>query len=492
MIELDRDSHEKWIFQKNISSSKLIKSYAEVINATRNIDKEEIQSNLRNLSAYRGRSNKGSLNTMGVRFSQMCFYMFGYKDDTTFIPTQTTINIINQTSATNKNMLVNLFALQFPHPYSDTPDKFHIFAGRLIVNLLVEQRLNQKLYIDEMIWFLPFITKVDCVIYEELVESIIEYRTLTFEQKLVLFLSVRNYQELFANCLHEINYYLIRIFNGFEVLDTIEDIVHNEGNIFSFKHGNTGTFRNDSIISRHKVPGYIRIKNDILDSAIALVNNFDFADKPITKSDPNVFSKKDWIADIYENDFIKYLSVVLPDYNQQRNIISTISTMTYMSKYSSVDGKDFENALKPVVELFREVQNVEIVSGAGDTDLLCTVEDVANNNALYKMNVDGKSRKSANNLNPARLERHLELNGSKYCIVVAPRFARGSLLDISKYKIVALNAESLARYLSKECLSNIDAEADYASVNNIIQTNLGKDISVYLDNLTVQRYGIMK
>lgn len=210
-------------------------------------------------------------------------------------------------------------------------------------------------------------------------------------------------------------------------------------------------------------------------------------------ADKYVFSKEDWISDLYETELIKYLNTIFPDYNKQREIINAISTMTYMSKYSSVDGKDFEKALKPVFELFREILNVEIISGAGDTDLLCSIEDITIQSGLdniYKINVDGKSRKSSTNLNPIRLVRHLKIHSSKYCIVVAPRFSRGTILDISNLPVVLITADSLARYCSKECFSSDDSFADYTSINEIITNNLGKDITSLVDKLTMDRYGI--
>ena len=47
MIELERSKDNKWIFQKNISSNKLIKSYVEVVYDTKEFDKEQIQEKLR-------------------------------------------------------------------------------------------------------------------------------------------------------------------------------------------------------------------------------------------------------------------------------------------------------------------------------------------------------------------------------------------------------------------------------------------------------------
>lgn len=494
MLALDRKKDEKWIFQKNISSKNLIEAYVKVINNTKDIDKESIKQKLKNDNYYKGRSNSGSISTMGVRFSQMCFYMFGYKsNNSVFIPSQTTINIINKTSVANKNMLINLFSIQFPHPYSKTSSAFQVYAGRLIVKLLTDIRIEKKIYIDEFIWFLPFIKAINENSYEELIESILEYRTLSYYDKLYLFRSVDNYVDVFSNCMHEINYYFAKIFQGFDVLSLVPDKKHNDGLLFKFKHGTTETYRTDRISSKEKCSGYMKLKDELLESAEILVKQFSAFEKPTTLADPYVFSKEEWISDLYENELIKYLDAIFPDYNKQREIINSISTMQYMSKYSSVDGKDFENSLKPVFELFREVLNVEIISGSGDTDLLCSIEDLSKGTGIdyiYKINVDGKSRKSSLNLNPMRLVRHLNIHLSKYCIVVAPRFSKGTLLDISSLPIVTITADSLARYCSKECFSSADSSADYASINKIINLNMGKDISSLVDKLTSERYGI--
>ena len=490
MINLIRKKDYKWIFQKNISSKDLIEAYVKVVNEQKKIDRSQIQKQLKLDNAYKGRSLAGSLSTMGVRFSQMCFYMFGYKTShSMFIPSQTTLNILDSEIDINKNMLVNLFSLQFPHPYSKTPSDFKIYAGRLIVKLLTDERIGSKLYIDEMVWFLPFIRTISTELYEQLVQSILEYRQLSYVAKQKLFCSVDNYVDIFANCMHEINYYFIKIFKEFGVFETVEDSDHNDGQLFKFKHGSTDTYRSDKICNN--VSGYIKLNNDLVEDAKKLIKNFSPFDKPVTLDDEFVFSKEDWISDLYENDLIKYLDVVMPRFNAQKEIISSISNMTYMSKYSSIDGKDFEKSLKPVFDLFRETLNVEIISGSGDTDLLCTMENLNRDDEIYKVNVDAKSRNSSLQLNPMRLKRHIVLHGSKYCIVVAPRFSKGTLLDISEFPIVTITADSLARYCSKECLSNPDYLADYTSIDDIVMNNLGKDISTYVDKLVTKRYGIV-
>lgn len=491
MIKLERNKKNKWIFQKNISSSNLIKSYLEVLSEIKDIDKEQIQEKLKEKNAYTGRSAIGSLNTMGVRFSQMCFYMFGYKSSRdVFVPTQTTLNMLNDTNATNKNMLVNLFSIQYPHPYSNTPSDFKIYAGRLILKLLLEEKIGKKLYIDEFIWFLPFIKKIDENTYKELIESIIKYRKLSYVEKYILF-NTNNDDDLFANCLHEIKYYFITIFEAFGVFELLADYTHNDNKVFSFRHGNTNTFRTDSVVGRKKVPGYIRLNPELIPSANALLDNFSVFDRPTSLGDIHVFSKKEWIEDLYENELIKYLAIVFPGYDRQREIINAIADMTHKSKFGSRDGKEFEDSLKPIFELFREVLNVEIRSGAGDTDIVCTVTDpIYSGKNHYKVNVDAKTGTSANSLNPARIDRHIQKNNSKYCIVVAPRFSKGAVLDLKGYPIVIIKAETFATYLSKECLSNRDSMADFTKIDEIISSNLGNDITKLVEKLTISKYGI--
>ena len=158
MIKLNRDKNHRWIFQKNVSSKEVINGYLEAINSIKDTEnKQAIQDHMRANNLYKGRSEDGSLSTMGVRFSQMCFYMFGYRKQNSsnqyvFMPAQTTINILSDdNNDVKKNMLVNLFAMQYPHPNSKTHKDFSICCGRLILQLLLEEKLNKRLYIDEFI-----------------------------------------------------------------------------------------------------------------------------------------------------------------------------------------------------------------------------------------------------------------------------------------------------------------------------------------------------
>lgn len=492
MLTFDRRKDHKWIFQKNISSANLMEAYLEVLKETSNtIDFDEMQRSLKIKDLYKGRSFSGNVNTMGVRFSQMCFYMFGYKIDNKFMPSPMTSNILNNDCKISKesNTLVNLFSMQYPQPYSETSSDFQIYAGRLIIKLLLDERIERKLYIDEMIWFLPFIEKISQESYDALVVEILNYRNLTYNAKLQLFKSVRNFDDLFANVTHEINYYFLRIFEAFGVLKIIEDKNHNDGKLFSFNHGQTGTKRNDSYKSRAKTSGYVILSEHVIEDAKKLNQHFSAFDIPTTEASEGIYSKRDWLTELYEIEPLKYLNCISDSFEVSKYIMETISRMTYVSKYGSSDGREFEQALKPVIELFRETENVEIISGAGNTDLLCAMRD--ENDSIYKMNVDAKTRKSAlEEINARRINSHIEKHGSKFCIIVAPKFAMGVQRDIAGNNIVVLRAEELGTYCYKECNSSRDGYADFGSIYNIIKNNYGKDITEPLRDLMSDRYGI--
>lgn len=488
MINLNRSKENKWIMQKNISSSDLFEAFVSGMQNQNNIiDSEYLVNYLRNTNTYHGRSETGSTNTMGVRLSQACFYMFGFKKDGNFYPSPMTELYLNKTADKEKVSLVNLFSMQFPSPYSETPSNFKIYIGRFILKLLTEEKLDRKLYIDEMVYFLPFVEKIDLEKYNELVDSILEFRNMSYEKKKTLFTSVPNYEEVFANCMHEINYYFLRIFSGFGCLEIVSDCFHNDGKLFSFRHGTGDTFRTDAYGSRKNYSGFVQINPNLMHSVKELLDKYSPFEIPSSQAD--CLSKDDWIRDLYEFEPLKYISIVIPNQDNRADVVDIIKDMVYQSKYGTRDGKSFEASLKPVFELFRENRNVEIISGSGDTDLLCVMED--NDESLYKINVDAKtSHHQTQAINPIRITNHIKLNNSNYCIIVSPKFSRGVRTDIQDFKIVTIEAETLANYCLKECLNSKDGLANYDDLNTHINQNLGTDITKAINFIIDQKYGI--
>lgn len=493
MIKLHRSKDHKWIFQKNISSANIMQRFIDIANKMDNkAYKEVMLSELRKSGYYHGRSYLGSSNTMGVRTSQMKFYMFGYSlpssPKQSFFLSPMAANILKDKTSENvgKMCLINLFSMQYPHPFSDTPEQFRIYCGRLIVKLLLDTRLGRKLYIDEACYFLPFLENINSVKYNELVESILEFRKLTFFEKDSLFKEVADYDNVFANVFHEFNYYFLRIFNGLHVLDIVGDEYYNGGRLHSFHHGNGNTYRNDAYITRGDYSGYFKIKDNLLNYAVSLINSFSPFEKPKTVAD--FFSEEDYVLDLYQTKPLAYLSTINPSLRRNKEVSDIIFNMVHMSRYGSRDGQDFEKSLKPLFELFKQAENVELIGGSGDTDILCAMRD--DNNSLYKINVDAKtSSSSTSSLNPARLTNHLNLHKSKYCIVVSSRFAIGVGGDIAGSRIVAITAETLANYCINGYNLSKDGFIDFSMINEIINKHLGYNITRIVDEFINNYYG---
>lgn len=489
LIELDRSKENKWILQKNISSVPKFIDFVDALSNQNNvIDTANIKRQLKDKGLYQGRSEEGSSSTMGVRLSQACFYMFGYKKESKFFPTPMTNLLMdpNRDLTRQQIALINMYSMQFPNPYSNTNDNFTIYIGRLIVKLLLDERLNEKLYIDECIYFLMFLEHIDEEIYEDLVQSILEFRALSFEEKEGLFMAVDDYHDVFANATHEMNYYFIRIFTGFGAIETIGDELHNGGNLFRFIHGK-GTLRKDAYASRASYSGYIIIDPDVKEDAIKLNQTFSAFEYPLTQA--GATSYEDWIRELYLFTPLKYIDTLMGEDDTNKDIIENIENMVYNSRFGTRDGKSFEYSLKPVFEMFRENRNVEIISGSGDTDLLCTMDDEYDN--LYKVNVDAKTAKTTTSAIVAtRITNHILKNGSKYCIIVSPRFAKGVDGDIKYSNIVTIEAETLANYCLNECLSSPDKQADYTSLDDLISNNLGTNITKKVNNIIDERFGM--
>lgn len=503
MIELERSMIHKWILDKNVNSKDILSGFAEIVcREQEGFLCEEIVDQ----TVYRGRiiegdnAMRGSTITVGVRLLQACFYMFGYSTTTadgkkTFMPSPMTLNIINAENDSEKvkNYLVSLFCMQYPHPFNRTPDCFNIYIGRLIIKLLLDNRISRRLYIDECIWFLPFIETINECSYKELVDSILEYRNKSYEEKLALFKSVDDYNNLFANVTHEINYYLIRLFNDFGVLSLVEDRSHNGGQLFSFLHSQTNasrTYRNDAYKSRKHYSGYVELSQVILDDARKLIASFSPFDMPSRMDGEGIFSKEDWLTNIYQTEPLQYLSCINADVDRNSNIMAIVNEMIRASKFGTRDGREFETALKPFMELFTEAVNIEPIGGAGNTDVLCTMEELPSHD-LYNMNVEAKTRNSALAVvETTRINKHLRKHGSQFCIIIAPRFARGVNNDIAGNQIVTIRSEEFGNYCYKECTSSETGLADFSAILEIIRNNMGKEITSKVRNLTEARYGI--
>lgn len=125
-----------------------------------------MQDRLSVIGVYKARNPKWKpLDAVEHRINTLQYWMFGYKHKVgkeqkfIFSPLGNLfLKHIKDDNKLKKIFVSMLFAMQFPHPGSpNTPKKYNVFLFRLIFQLLLDKRLEGKLYNQEYKFILAFI-----------------------------------------------------------------------------------------------------------------------------------------------------------------------------------------------------------------------------------------------------------------------------------------------------------------------------------------------
>jgi type II restriction enzyme len=191
-------------------------------------------------------------------------------------------------------------------------------------------------------------------------------------------------------------------------------------------------------------------------------------------------------SDIIKEIYSFYPEVLLRSIGEPLELSKLLELPKLIEKYSNNPENDtaylFENVL---VDGFNLFYNVEAVGkgGAGHTDIECKYITKS-----LKFAVESKS--TTNKLlgiNAGRLREHREEIGGKYTIVVTPRYVPATRRDILGSPIVIILASTFAEYLYNNIFHDV-REIDYNDFNEIIENNLGKDISNLISRKTIDKF----
>lgn len=177
--------------------------------------------------------------------------------------------------------------------------------------------------------------------------------------------------------------------------------------------------------------------------------------------------------------------------SEQENIISILGICEDINHYaknkSHGDAYKFEDILTRGLNYFYDVV-AEKHASAGTTDIECifTNEEEVDE----KFDVEAKStKKKLLQINAGRLRHHREIVNSKYTIVITPNFAPAVLEDIKKSKNVVLRSSSFSNFLYQSISKN-GREISYEPIHNIINNNLGVDITPHINQYVYENFGI--
>lgn len=475
-MNYDRSSKkEKWTFMKYVRSFDQIVTYAKKIRELQsNINGKTlvtIQSEFENIGIYNPRFGKKNRSTLICKIRHLVYFMFGYteriEENLKFIFSplgNLLLDNYGNKDATSRIFLSMLFSIEFHHPFNKMSDEFQLYPFRILFQLLNDERLDGKLYNDEVFYYVVFIKKINKSIYEELVKDILEFRKLTCEEKYLLF---KKNESVIADSLHLWRY----------TVGTLEDADifynHKTNNI---SYGNLIQGKDTKRTYRYE---YVTINENIKNFICTMLDNYPYYEDTVM-SNKSLF-KSDKISELY-NFYPKELieELGLENDKKQEDLVSILSLTKQIESTSYNTNKNdcytFEDVLALAMNYFSDVR-AEKIGGAGNTDVECIYLE-----KNQKFDIEAKSRKyKLDQINAGRLKEHRHRVGSMYTIVVTPDYVPAVKNDIKDENIVIIKSRTFSN-LMYQLNVKYGRNIKYGFLNKIIINNLGCDISPKIDN----------
>lgn len=473
----------RWVIDKHLQDFYKLCKFAKVLKDNSSIsvsDKEKLSDMLEKLKLYQRRNAGKSLDATTHKIKELSFYMFGYRDTYKenkqkflFSPLGNLfLKHLDNEEYIKKIFITMLWAMQFPHPYITTDGSIQLYPMRLLFKLLSDEQLNYKLYSYEYVYLISFVQEANQKNYCDLVQEILSLRKLS-DSEISQKLTIKNFSHAYVNSAHEWESYFS------ETLASAGVLFKTQGNVICrLKHGQTETYRK---VTRSEIiiPEQLRFFVQKLEKA------YPFDQNPLDLNDDERL-KIDVIKEIYSF----YPEELLEEIGELEDTTAyeLLQLPKLIEKYAdNNDGLEsylFEDVLEKGFNMFYNVEARKI-GGAGNTDLEC----------LYitqkkKFAVEAKSTKNKlSAINAGRLEEHQNKIKATYTIVVTPRYVPAVLSDIRNRSIVIIRANTFAEYLYN-CLINRNriSEIDYQYFDEIIINNLGRDVSEFISNLTLNKF----
>lgn len=475
----------KWILYKHTCNYEMIKAVAlDVKNSCKtdlsDIERHRMQERLAALDLYRTRNPKDKpLDSINHRINTLEYWMFGYEVKVDgnkrfiFSPLGNLfLKHIDDESKLRKIFITMMIAMQFQHPGSGTNKEFQLYPFRLIFKLLCDERLEGKLYNNEVEYLVVFVKQMSKTKYEELVASILQLRKLSNKEMTNHF---KSDEHTYVNSVYEWEYYTQTL------LEQVGIINRCTGELICKLFHPTKTNSKSKPTGRNATHGYITLKEEFIPFVKDLLSTYSCFAAPIKLDDPERMTI-DCIKEIYSF----YPQLLLKEIGESDELSTLLELPKLIEEYANNPDNDtaylFEDVLTEGFNMFHNVEATKR-GGAAHTDIEC----------LYitkrkKFAVESKS--TANKLlgiNAGRLREHREEIGGEYTIVVTPRYVPATKHDIIGTPIVIVLASTFAEYLYNHIFHDV-RDIDFADFDNIIVDNLGTDISKLLSNMTLEKF----
>lgn len=524
MIELNRTSNT-WIVEKHTRNLDDMHYYLKLINENKgDLSEEQLKEYLESATTagvYKKRYKAPAIGSMKNKIGVLRAYNLGAQKELddgreSFLIGpygELFIKYFRDRNKLKKILLTSIYFLQYPgHKHNTAPDLV-IYPWRLFLYLLNNEKLDNFLYADEVIYFLPFIQNIQEIDYEELVESILEYRQFDKNTKKELFekevnigrqsninvflesgLDINNAKKRasemkWADLTHTITYYLFGLLTQAGILD-LEETEHK----FSFKHylprakmktnrhlGGKYSLNNDLMDYFHKLSQIHPLTENVIRKDNMLETDFTF--KLLTNIPEILLDEIEEKSKEFEifTALTKAVHVQEFKIDEVNNIIDNMEELSSTSRNMN-DYTSFEDRIAEVMNLFENI-DAQRLGGPGRTDVECL-----DSNYDDKFNIDGKTRRNTlGDLNPRVLEKHMKLNGALFTLVVTTAYTDSVLEYIDSSKISIVTTQIFAEVIRKHVKHN-DLK-DFENIRNLIEQNLGREVSSILHDYLFSKFG---
>lgn len=476
-----RIERKKWILYRHTNNLDIISAVAANLKnfskcSISEDDKKNLLEKLKDLDYYKERNPDLPLDSINHRINTLAYYMFGYKDKIggenkfLFSPLGNLfLKYIVDSDKTKFIFLTMLWALQFKHPHGGSDEIFNLFPFRLIFKLLNDKRLNEELYVSEVAYFIVFLENANTKTYDKLVKDILNMRTWSDEEIEKKF---KKEEHVYVNAVYEWDYYVSNL------LESAGILIKSEGeSICSLKHGTSTT--------RFLKKNIVKLSPELKDYCKKLLSLYPFDEQPL-----DLYDKTRATIDIKKEIYSFYPKILLEEIKEtyEEFNVKLLELPRLIEQYADNEGGAqtslFEDILEEGFNMFFNV-TAKKIAGAGNTDIECVYIT-----KKKKFAVEAKSTKNKlSNINSGRLARHREKIGGEYTIVITPRYVPSVKYDIKTSEIVIITASTFSEYLYNNIINNI-RDIDYEDFDEIIMNNLGKDVSVIISDLTMNKFAV--
>ena len=475
---------KKWILYKHTNNFEMIKAVAlDVKNKCKtdisDTERYRMQERLKNLDLYNTRNPKNRpLDSINHRINTLEYYMFGYEEKETkrfmFSPLGNLfLKNINNKEQIDKIFSSMLFAIQFPHPRGGTDHSFQLYPFRLLFKLLLDKRLEYKIFNPEYTIIIAMIENIDEESYEKTIQKILESRNMTLKQKEDI---LKTDEHTHVNSIYEWEYYTQKLLEDTGIIKKYKG-----EKICKLYHPSKRNSKSPPT-GRIATNGYITLNENLKGFISKMLDKYNCFEKPLPLDDPNQLMIET-IKEIYSF----YPEILLKEINEYDEItLKLLELPKLVEEYSRNPNNEtaylFEWVLCEGFNLFYNVEAKKI-GGAGHTDIECLY-------IPHKRKFAVESKSTSNKLigvNAGRIREHRNEIGGKYTIVITPRYVPAVKKDIWGTEIVIILASTFSEYLYNHIYNGI-REIDYEDFDNIIMNNMGKDISKLISDKTIEKF----